>query len=190
MYIFYFIIQTIKIIPLFIFSKIFIKREILNLYVFQWINVIMNKKSYSLKDLYFLYANLPEFRSVLYYLLKGKAKYIQWIAPGMSNLYINCPLIGTGLVIQHGFSTIINAKSIGCNCQIWQNVTIGVSKSHMEDSKPTIGNNVKICANSVVIGNITIGNNVIIGAGAIVTKDIPDDCTVVGNPAHIVHKNL
>lgn len=149
----------------------------------------MNKKSYSLKDLFFLYTHLPEFRSILYYLLKGKAKYIQWIAPGMSNLYINCFPIGPGLVIQHGFSTIINAKSIGCNCQIWQNVTIGVSKSHMEESKPTIGDNVKICANSVVIGNITVGNNVIIGAGTVVTRDIPDNCTVVGNPAHIIHKN-
>lgn len=161
MYFFYSLLQIIRIIPLFIFSRIFIERGTLNLYILQWIKVIMNKKSYSLKDLFFLYTHLPEFRSILYYLLKGKAKYIQWIAPGMSNLYINCFPIGPGLVIQHGFSTIINAKSIGCNCQIWQNVTIGVSKSHMEESKPTIGDNVKICANSVVIGNITVGNNVI-----------------------------
>lgn len=44
----------------------------------------------------------------------------------------------------------------------------------------------KICGGAIVIGKIMIGNNVIIGAGAVVTKDIPDDCVVVGNPARII----
>ena len=39
------------------------------------------------------------------------------------------------------------------------------------------------------MGNVTIGNNVIIGAGCVVTKDLPDNCTVVGNPARIVRLN-
>ena len=33
-----------------------------------------------------------------------------------------------------------------------------------------------------------IGNNVKIGAGSIVLKDVPDNCTVVGNPGRIVKK--
>lgn len=44
-------------------------------------------------------------------------------------------------------------------------------------------------ANAVVIGNITIGNNVIIGAGAVVTKNVPDNCIVVGNPSYILKEN-
>ena len=44
-------------------------------------------------------------------------------------------------------------------------------------------------ANAVVLGGVHIGNNVKIGAGAVVTKDIPDNCTVVGNPARIVKKD-
>ena len=40
--------------------------------------------------------------------------------------------------------------------------------------------------NSVVIGKIKIGNNVKIGAGSVVCKDIPDNATVVGNPAKIL----
>ena len=45
--------------------------------------------------------------------------------------------------------------------------------------------------NSVVGSNatllpITIGENSIVGAGSVVTKDVPDNCIVVGNPAKII----
>ena len=43
--------------------------------------------------------------------------------------------------------------------------------------------------NVVVIGGVRIGNNVNIGAGAVVTKDVPDNCTVIGNPARIIFKD-
>ncbi|MDT2012433.1 hypothetical protein MX632_10440 [Carnobacterium divergens] len=33
---------------------------------------------------------------------------------------------------------------------------------------------------------VTIGDNVKIGANAVVTKDVPSNCTVVGNPGKIV----
>ena len=54
---------------------------------------------------------------------------------------------------------------------------------------PTIGNNVKICAGAIVIGDVHIGDNSTIGAGAIVLKDVPDNCIVVGNPARIIKRN-
>ena len=37
--------------------------------------------------------------------------------------------------------------------------------------------------------NITIGNNVFIGANSVVVNDVPDNCTVVGAPAKIVKMN-
>jgi len=47
----------------------------------------------------------------------------------------------------------------------------------------TVGRSSFIGANSVIRQGVTIGNNVIIGAGTVVVKDIPDNTTVVGNPA-------
>lgn len=50
----------------------------------------------------------------------------------------------------------------------------------------TIGNNVFIGAESVVLPGVTIGNNVIIGANSTVTHDIPDNSVAVGCPARVI----
>ncbi len=47
----------------------------------------------------------------------------------------------------------------------------------------TIGSNVFIGADTVVLPGVTIGNNVVIGANSTVTHDIPDNTVVVGSPA-------
>lgn len=50
----------------------------------------------------------------------------------------------------------------------------------------TIGNNVFIGAESVILPNVTIGNNVIVGANSTVTHDIPDDMVYAGSPARAI----
>ncbi len=52
--------------------------------------------------------------------------------------------------------------------------------------KTTIGSNVFLGANSVIMPGITIGDNVIIGAMSVVTKDIPSNSVVVGNPGRVI----
>lgn len=39
-----------------------------------------------------------------------------------------------------------------------------------------------------VLPGVTIGENAIVGTGSVVTKDIPDNCIAVGNPAHVIRK--
>src|SRR5258708_25971434 len=94
--------------------------------------------------------------------------------------------IVSGLFIQHGFATIIMAKSIGKNCWINQQVTIGYAD---RASAPIIGDGVTINAGAMVLGNITVGDNVTIGANAVVIKNVPSNCTVVGVPAYIIRKD-
>lgn len=52
----------------------------------------------------------------------------------------------------------------------------------------TIGNNVWIACNAVVIDGVTIGDDVVIGAGSVVTKDIPSGYLAYGNPCRPVRK--
>jgi maltose O-acetyltransferase len=50
----------------------------------------------------------------------------------------------------------------------------------------TIGDNVFIGAESVVLPGVTIGSNVIIGANSTITKDVPDGSVVAGSPARVI----
>lgn len=54
--------------------------------------------------------------------------------------------------------------------------------------KITVGNNVWIGGNVVVLPGVTIGDNVVIGAGSIVNKDIPSNVVTVGNPCKVIKK--
>lgn len=100
----------------------------------------------------------------------------------VDSLFIDTKHIGNKLFIQHGFSSIISAESIGEECWINQQVTIG----HEQGLAPRIGNHVRICAGAIIIGNIEIGDNAIIAAGAVVTKDVPPSTIYGGVPAHYI----
>ena len=47
----------------------------------------------------------------------------------------------------------------------------------------TIGNNVFIGTNAIILKGVTIGDNAIVGAGSVVTRDIPSNEVWGGNPA-------
>ena len=97
---------------------------------------------------------------------------------------------GGGIYFSHAWGTILNCEHIGYGCAFLHNTTFG--NIRLKDGRlvrPYLENNVHVGANVIVIGDVHIGNNVKIGAGAVVTKNIPDNCTVVGNPARIIVKD-
>lgn len=57
----------------------------------------------------------------------------------------------------------------------------------LEITKPiTVGDNVYIGNNVIILPGVNIGSNVVIGAGAVVTRDIPDNSLAVGVPARVI----
>ena len=94
---------------------------------------------------------------------------------------------GPGLHIVHpGFRRIDVMARIGKNCTVLPMVLLGKKRPEQRQSTISIGDNVYIGTGVTILGPVNIGNNVVIGAGAVVTKDIPDGCTVVGVPGHVV----
>lgn len=98
--------------------------------------------------------------------------------------------IGEGFYLGHWGVVVINPKAIiGKNCNIAQGVTIGQQNRGKKQGVPTIGDEVWIGANAVIVGGITIGNNVLIAPNAYVNTDVPSGSVVMGNPAQIIPNN-
>lgn len=144
----------------------------------------------NLKALLYYLQFRQEFRNVFYYRTARKTKslhcgtILKCLLPPLESLMFGTERIGGGVFIQHGFSTVIHAKSIGRNVYINQQVTIGAGKT--PDAIPIIGDNVKIHAGAIIIGDIRIGDNVTIGAGAVVYKDVPSNSVVVPARSRII----
>jgi serine O-acetyltransferase len=95
--------------------------------------------------------------------------------------------ISEGFYIGHFGGIFVNPKvTIGKNCNISQDVTIGVKNRGENVGVPTICNDVYIGPGAKIFGKIMIGNNVAIGANSVITKDIPDNSVVVGIPGRII----
>ena len=97
--------------------------------------------------------------------------------------------IGEGLYIGHWGTIIINPGArIGKNFGIGPGTLIGNSQGK-NGGVPTIGDNVHMGNNSIVIGGVNIGNNVLIAPGAFVNFDVPDNSIVIGNPGKIIPRD-
>lgn len=91
--------------------------------------------------------------------------------------------VGRNFVIDHFGGVIISGYAkFGDNCRIRNGVCIGLKRVEAPCA-PVIGHNVDIGAGAKLLGPITIGDNVLIGANAVVIDDVPSDSTAMGVPA-------
>ncbi len=89
--------------------------------------------------------------------------------------------IGNRLFIDHGMGVVIGETAvIGDDCIIFHGATLGGTGKDINKRHPTLKNNVIVGCGAQILGNITIGNNVKIGSNTVVLNDIPDNSTVVG----------
>jgi serine O-acetyltransferase len=95
--------------------------------------------------------------------------------------------IGPGLHIFHFGGIFVGEQvTIGENCSLSHDVTIGLSGEGSRRGAPTIGNYVYIAPGANISGRIRVGNNVKIGANAVVGRDVPDNALVQLPPMRVV----
>lgn len=91
--------------------------------------------------------------------------------------------IGERLRIAHIPGIVIgDGVRIGHDCILFQGVLIGQTHGKY----PTLGNNITLCANACVLGDVQIGDNVIVLANSVVTHNIPANSIVAGAPARVI----
>lgn len=86
--------------------------------------------------------------------------------------------IGPGFVVHTVYGIFIPPTKIGANCTVQTGVVLGYGVR-------SIGDNVLIGSGAKIVGPITIGNNVVIAPNSLVVTNVPDDTTVAGVPARI-----
>ena len=107
--------------------------------------------------------------------------------------------VGKNFFANYNCTIIDVAKvKIGDNCQMAPNVAIytaghplhPVARNSMYEYgiSVTIGDNVWIGGNTVIMPGVHIGSNTVIGAGSVVTKDIPDNVCAAGNPCKVIRE--
>lgn len=95
--------------------------------------------------------------------------------------------IGTGFFIDHGMGVVIGETAeIGDYVTLFQGVTLGGTGKERGKRHPTLGNHVVVGAGAKILGGITIGDNVKIGANSVVLKNVAANSTVIGVPARVI----
>lgn len=120
------------------------------------------------------------------------ARLISQIARHLTGIEIHPGAkIGRKLFIDHGMGIVIGeTTTIGDNCTLYHNSTLGGTGKDKYKRHPDLGNNVMIGSGAKVLGPIKIGNNVKVGANSVVLKNVPDNKTVIGIPRENIIKNL
>lgn len=138
----------------------------------------------------------------------GIGKVVEELLGKSHKAFINPPFycdygfhieVGENFFANYNCTIIDVAKvTIGDNCQLAPNVAIYTAGHPVHpDSRNslyeygigvTIGDNVWIGGNTVILPGVHIGSNTVIGAGSVVTKDIPDWVIAAGNPCKVIRK--
>jgi sugar O-acyltransferase (sialic acid O-acetyltransferase NeuD family) len=94
--------------------------------------------------------------------------------------------VGENVVIRSrailGDGVLLNAGAVvSHHCNVGQFSTLGPNAALA--GRSSVGDLSLVGIGANVLPNRSVGDQAVVGAGAVVNRDVPDDCTVVGNPA-------
>lgn len=167
-----------------------------------WLDGLEHERLLCKRKIYLFNALPPDHREQIPVLLKsflGKTGEKIMIEPPFHCDYGWNIEVGENFFANYNLTILdVGKVVIGDNAQIAPNVSIYTAghpihpdsrNSGYEYGIPiTIGNNVWIGGNTVILPGVTIGDNVIIGAGSVVTKSIPDNMIAAGNPCRTIRE--
>jgi serine O-acetyltransferase len=119
-------------------------------------------------------------------------KYLARLLAFLSRVFTNIDIhpgatIGRRFFIDHGIGVVIGETAIvGDDVTLYHGVTLGGTSWKKGRRHPCLGNGVLVGAGAKILGPITLGDNVRVGANSVVIKDAPAESTVIGIPGKVV----
>ena len=126
------------------------------------------------------------------YKLYWIARFISTLARWITGIEIHPgAVIGRRFFIDHGMGVVIGETAeIGDDCMMYHGVTLGGTSWDKVKRHPTLKDGVIIGAGAKILGPITLGKNVRVGSNSVVVKSIDDNCTVVGIPGRVLKQKV
>ncbi len=167
-----------------------------------WLDGLSEERMACKKKLYEYNQSRPEQeeeRSQLIKTILGKSGKNTYIEPPFRCDYGYNIEVGDNFYANYNVTILDIAKvTIGDNVMLAPNVSIYTAGHPIHKDmrntgyeygiEITIGNDVWIGGNTVIVPGVKIGNGVVIGAGSVVTKDIPDNVIAAGNPCKVIRE--
>ena len=126
-----------------------------------------------------------------HYLWKHKFYFIARLLSHITRFFTGIEIhpgakIGRRSFIDHGMGIVIGETTeIGDDVLLYKGVVLGGTSLEKTKRHPTLGNNIIVGSNAIVMGAISIGDNARIGAASVVTHSVPANATAVGIPARV-----
>ena len=128
-------------------------------------------------------------------LFNGNLPEGSFITPPFQIDCANLVFLGKNVFANHGL-TVMSIGTITIEDGVMMGPEVGLFTVNHEPNNIRviktkeihIKKNAWIGARVNILAGVTIGENAIVGTGSVVTKDIPDNCVAVGNPARIIKR--